>query len=132
MIFVDTGAWMALFVRKAPQHGAIRGWFTRNPGELLVTTDYVFAETLTLMRSRGAQAHAVAFANMALSGGRTTFVFVTPDDFRAAYATYVQFADKEWSFTDCTSRVVMERLNIRTALSFDRHFRQFGTVTVAP
>lgn len=40
--------------------------------------------------------------------------------------------DKQWSFTDCTSRVVMERLGIQKVFAFDDHFRQFGTVTVVP
>lgn len=33
---------------------------------------------------------------------------------------------KEWSFTDCTSYVLMKKLNIKTGVSFDRHFRQFS------
>ena len=43
-----------------------------------------------------------------------------------------QYQDKGWSFTDCVSRVIMQRLDIRTAFAFDDHFRQFGTVTVVP
>jgi predicted nucleic acid-binding protein len=43
---------------------------------------------------------------------------------------FQRFHDKEWSFTDCTSRVVMQRLGIQRAFAFDDHFRQFGTVTV--
>jgi len=42
------------------------------------------------------------------------------------------YADKRWSFTDCTSKVVMERLGIRTAFAFDHHFKQFGDVKVVP
>jgi predicted nucleic acid-binding protein len=33
---------------------------------------------------------------------------------------------------DCTSKVVIERLGLTHALSFDQHFLQFGTVTVVP
>jgi predicted nucleic acid-binding protein len=44
----------------------------------------------------------------------------------------LRYTDKGWSFTDCTSFVVMQRLGIRRAFSFDDHFRQFGTVTVVP
>jgi len=40
--------------------------------------------------------------------------------------------DKEWSFTDCTSKFVIAQLAIAYALSFDQHFRQFGTVIVVP
>jgi predicted nucleic acid-binding protein len=49
-----------------------------------------------------------------------------------AWEVFRHFADKEWSFTDCTSKVVMEDLGIDTAFTFDHHFRQFGSVTVVP
>ena len=34
--------------------------------------------------------------------------------------------DKAYSFTDCTSFVVMQELKLKTALTTDRHFRQMG------
>ena len=33
---------------------------------------------------------------------------------------------------DCTSRVVMERLRATTAVAFDEHFHQFGSVSIVP
>ena len=42
------------------------------------------------------------------------------------------YHDKEWSFTDCTSFVVMERLGVTRAFAFDDHFRQFGKATILP
>ena len=33
-----------------------------------------------------------------------------------AWETFEQFDDKNWSFTDCTSKVVMEQLGIKIAL----------------
>jgi predicted nucleic acid-binding protein len=41
-----------------------------------------------------------------------------------------RFGDKDWSFTDCASKVVIESRDIRQAFAFDRHFGQFGTVQV--
>lgn len=43
-----------------------------------------------------------------------------------------RFDDKMWSFTDCTSKWTMEKLEIKQAFSFDHHFRQFGSVSVVP
>jgi predicted nucleic acid-binding protein len=34
--------------------------------------------------------------------------------------------DKTFSFTDCTSFVVMQALNINTAFTYDSHFEQAG------
>lgn len=37
-----------------------------------------------------------------------------------------RYRDKRFSFTDCTSFVVMQELKIARALSTDAHFRQMG------
>jgi predicted nucleic acid-binding protein len=34
--------------------------------------------------------------------------------------------DKNWSFTDCTSFVVMEEYQMEVAFTLDKHFRQAG------
>jgi len=52
---------------------------------------------------------------------------ITPDDFLQAWNIFVQFRDKGWSFTDCPSKIIMERSNISIAFSFDEHFEQFGS-----
>jgi predicted nucleic acid-binding protein len=58
--------------------------------------------------------------------------WVTQEDILQAWEVYQSYHDKAWSFTDCVSLVVMERLGIKTAFAFDKHFRQFGTVAVVP
>lgn len=57
---------------------------------------------------------------------------IEEQDFLQAWELFRRYDDKAWSFTDCTSRVIMERLGIQRAFAFDDHFRQFGTVTVVP
>jgi len=64
--------------------------------------------------------------------GLINIEYLTPQDIRDAWHVFERYLDKDWSFTDCTSKVVMERLGITTAFAFDQHFRQFGTVTVVP
>jgi predicted nucleic acid-binding protein len=64
--------------------------------------------------------------------GRLDVIQVTADDLRFSTEIFFKYSDKFWSFTDCTSRVLMERLGIQTAFAFDDHFRQFGTVVVLP
>ncbi|WP_216819169.1 type II toxin-antitoxin system VapC family toxin [Thiohalocapsa sp. ML1] len=57
---------------------------------------------------------------------------MTREDVEQAWKSFRRFSDKGWSFTDCTSRVIMERLGITTAFAFDEHFRQFGIGVVVP
>jgi hypothetical protein len=57
---------------------------------------------------------------------------VSRADVAAAWRVFQKFSDKDWSFTDCVSKVVMEKLGLTVAFAFDHHFRQFGTVQLVP
>ena len=61
MIFVDTGAWFEMAVRSDPDHVTAMAWLERNY-EPLLTTDYILAETATLirMRDKTARGHRLA------------------------------------------------------------------------
>jgi len=54
------------------------------------------------------------------------------EDIAETWEAFKGFSDKEWSFTDCSSKVVMEKLGIIRAFAFDIHFKQFGTIVVVP
>ena len=128
--FVDTGAWFAAVVPWDANHAAAATWFERNERPL-ITTDYVVDETLTLLRSRGEGQRAITLGERFFGGQLATVHLLSSDQIAAAWQIFRRFHDKPWSFTDCTSKVVMERLGITTAFAFDRHFAQFGLL-VAP
>jgi uncharacterized protein len=131
VIFVDTGAWFARFVPSDPDHPAARDWFARN-SQPLITTDYVIDELLTLLKVRGEFLRALEVGPQLLGESVCNVEWVSPADVHTAWLVFSTFRDKGWSFTDCTSRVVIERLSITTAVAFDEHFRQFGKVLVVP
>lgn len=131
MIFVDAGAFFALQVPKDPHHSKAVEWLESNR-EPLVTSDYVAVETLNLLRARRQFAQAIEMNQRFLDEDFIYLEWVTPADYDEAAHVFSEFRDKSWSFTDCTSRVVMERLGISTAFGFDEHFRQFGTVALVP
>jgi predicted nucleic acid-binding protein len=131
MIFVDSSAWFAVFSRRDVNHLAAMSAI-RSFNEQLVTTDYVVDETLTLLVARRERRRAIEFGRRVIEGQWAKVVHIDDQNFVAAWQTFKQFGDKEWSFTDCTSRVVMERLGIQRAFAFDDHFRQFGIVPVVP
>ncbi len=131
MIFVDTGAWFASIVPSDPDHVAAARWFNQNT-ELLLTTDYMVDETLTLLQRRGEVSRARRLGEQFFNGTLATIYHLTETDVAQAWETFRCFTDKEWSFTDCTSKVIIEKLNITHAFAFDHHFQQFGTVIVVP
>ena len=131
MTFVDTSAWYALYVPTDANHEKATGWVGANRGPRL-TTDYVIDETLTLMRSRGERDVALEFGTHVFKGILARVYYLTDAGLAAAWDVFRRFADKDWSFTDCTSKVVIEKLGIAEAFTFDHHFRQFGTVAVVP
>jgi predicted nucleic acid-binding protein len=113
-----------------PDHPAARAFVWSN-SERLVTRDYVYDELLTLFRARGHTDRARDWVDQARHG-RCDIIRVTDADIQEATDVFFRFADKKWSFTDCTSHVLMQRLGIKRAFAFDDHFRQFGTVAVVP
>jgi len=131
VIFVDTGAWFAAFVPNDADHSAADAWLETNT-DLLVTTDYVIDELLTLMKMRGEFQRALRVGAALFTEEIAQVVWVLPEDVAHAWETFQRYHDKGWSFTDCVSRVVMQRLGIQQAFAFDAHFRQFGTVTILP
>ena len=135
MIFVDTGAWFALAVRNDADHAQAMGWVRRNR-EPLVTTDYVLAETATLLRMRDktARGHrlAVQVATSILAAEAATLEKVSERDLEQALVGFRTYRDHFFSFTDCTSFVVMERLGIRHAFAFDQNFDQYPGILRMP
>lgn len=132
MTFVDTSAWFAVLVPGDQNHQRASAWLMAYPGQLL-TTDYVIDETLTLLRGRGQGDTAIDWGAAVFGPNSPAAVhYLTAADIAAAWDVFRRFADKHWSFTDCTSKVVLEALGIASAFGFDQHFRQFGTVSVVP
>ena len=131
MIFVDTGAWYAAFVPKDKDYRAARAWFKANRAPL-VTTDYVVDELLTLLKANDEFKRALKLGRSLFGQRLARFLRVTDEDLKQAWEVFQKFQDKEWSFTDCVSKVVMERLGIKKAFAFDHHFRLFGFVAVVP
>jgi predicted nucleic acid-binding protein len=131
MIFVDTGAWFAMAVPLDQDHIAVAQCFSQNVSRL-ITTDYVIDETLTLLRARGYGKRALSLGEELFNGSIAEIYYLDEDDVRSAWEIFRRYDDKAWSFTDCASKAVMERLRIAQAISLDHHFRQFGNIVVTP
>jgi predicted nucleic acid-binding protein len=131
MVFVDTGAWFALFVPSDPNHTRAVEWLQSNT-EPLVTTDNCTNETLTLLCVRHEHRHSLEVGRLLFEEGSVQVHFLVPQQINRAWILFQRMHQAGWSFTDCTSKVVIDELGIRTAFAFDSHFQQFGNVVVVP
>ncbi len=131
MIFVDTGAWFAAVVPSDPNHARAASWIAANTSPL-ITTDYVVDEILTLLRARGERGRASMLGEKFFNSNLATIHKLTSDDLRGAWEVFRRFDDKNWSFTDCRSKFIIERFGIVEAFAFDHHFAQFGSISVLP
>ena len=95
-------------------------------GGLLTTTDYVIDETLTTLRFRlGLDAAEAWWLQI---DGSTRLRIESIDEARGerARSLFSRYRDKDFSFTDCCSFVLMQELRILRVLTLDHHFRQMG------
>lgn len=130
MIFVDTSAWYAAYVPRDRFNDAVLK-VLNDASEPVVTSDFVVDETMTHLRIRGEGQRALSFGKDFLFDNCARVEMVSFDDLKQAYQMFSRFRDKAWSFTDCTSYVVMKRLSITNAVSLDDHFRQMPGIAVA-
>ena len=95
-------------------------------GGLLVTTDYVLNEALTLIRSRLGQSAAVRWWAQVAASSRLQWEWIGPARVEQARRRFLAVGNTGSSFTDCTSFVIMEELRLCRALTTDRGFAQSG------
>ena len=133
-IFVDTAGWMACADAADPSHGAACDARdgALEAGMLLVTTDYVIDETLTLIRMRLGIVAAKAWWTQIEGSSRLRWEWIATARSEKARTMFFRYRDKDYSFTDCTSFVVMHELRLKQALTGDHHFRQMGFDIMPP
>jgi uncharacterized protein len=131
MIFVDTGAWYASEVEDDVNHPASRRFLAQvatGKHGVPVTTDYVLDEAMTLLRSRRGLATAGAFIEKIRSSKGLRTVWIDEALFTKATELFLNSEGRTWSFTDCTSFVLMKQLSITESFAFDSHFKEAGFV----
>lgn len=124
-IFVDTGAWYAAVDQNDPDHKAVAEAFREHRGRLL-TSNFILDETLTLVRFRLGWDTAQRLGENLRTGQVARLERITPRDEEAAWTIFSTFSDKRFSYTDCTSFALCERMKLQLCLAIDQDFRSFG------
>jgi predicted nucleic acid-binding protein len=131
--FSDTGFFYALTDPADRWHQACLQLLTQvqQHRRVLVTTNFVIAETHALLLHRKGQKVALAWLDQV---DRLAHVErVTEGDERQAKDILRRYADQTFTLTDALSFAVITRLGLTVVLSVDRHFLAFqGNFTVLP
>lgn len=127
-VFLDTSILYALIDRRDTHHAAADTAVTRlvRAHRLLVTTDYVVTEAANLANARSGHYVAERILDLIDQSSGIRLEWIGSLRFDAAKAFFRRHRDHRYSFTDCTSFVVMKELNLLDALTTDSHFREAG------
>ena len=128
LIFMDTNGWIALSSKRDQLHSKAINT-NRNVlsnGYRYVTTNYVLDETYTGLLTKVSHFAAVDFGDKLCTSKSVSIIHITTDIEEEAWQIFKQYSDKKFSFTDCTSFVIMNQLNLTEAFTSDHHFEQMG------
>jgi predicted nucleic acid-binding protein len=126
--FIDTSGWCAVYDKSDDNHHAAFAFWNKVAAKIgaLYTSDYIMDETLTLLTVRISHAAAVEFGQIILVSKVIKIIPVTPSRWEGAWQLFIKYCDKDFSFTDCASFMIMRELNLKEAFTFDNHFQQMG------
>ena len=128
---VDTSAYYAMADRgdsfhqrslEAAKRLAVDHW-------RMFSTNLILAETHALLLNRAGRQIALRTLRNIRSGA-VTIIRVSASDEEEAWDILENYQDKDFSFTDAASFVVMRRFNISHAFTFEHNFTQYGIATV--
>lgn len=132
-VFVDTSALVALIDEDDALHrkAVKRLDLIKNQRRRMVISDSVFGESVTTALGRAGHRTAVAAGEFILGSAIVDFIWLDEPLKRKAWEYFKRHDDKRFSFTDCTSFVLMTELNIKHYFAFDDDFKRAGFVSLS-
>ena len=127
-VFVDTQFFVAISAPHDSWHKLAVEAQRNLHAEKFVTTDEVLGEFLTAYSMLGDYWRhlAVRTAQHILENKRIHVVAQSREGFLDTLSFYSQRPDKQYSFVDCRSMIVMRSEGIHAVLTNDHHFEQEG------
>lgn len=133
-VFIDTSGLYALVDKKDEHHVRARNIVKASlrAGRRLVVTDYVVSETVTLAEARSGAHVAGRVLDLLEQSVGIRIEWIAPSRFDTTKRFFRKHADHTYSFTDCSSFVVMRESQLLDALTTDRHFVEAGFNALLP
>ena len=127
-LFVDSSGWYALIDRRDAWHESAKRQVDKlvRDGGRLITTDYIVDESCTLATARAGSVAAVRLLDLLDKTQAVEWEWIGTERFARSAAFFRKHRDHGYSFTDCTSFVLMRESRLDEALTSDTHFRKAG------
>jgi predicted nucleic acid-binding protein len=126
-VYIDSSAYLALLDVSDANHAAallILRWLSLNRYRLYTTNALLIECHALIMSCLGR--HVAARFLQDVDASNTVIVRVRANDETRAKAIVYRYDDKDFSFNDALSFVIMERLGIQHVFTFDDDFTQYG------
>lgn len=130
-LFVDTSGWDALADKADKNYARALQFRNEIVGERkLVTSNYILDELYTLLLMNIGFQPTVKYKgtlDILIAEHVLDVIWIDHKLAKKSWDVFEQYnVDKRWSFTDCTSYVVMKDFSITEVFAFDHHFEQMG------
>jgi predicted nucleic acid-binding protein len=124
-VLVDTAAWIALVNTRDELHNRAEQTMAdlRRRNVALVTTEFVLLEVANALCTSAWRGKGIRLIDGLRSLSTLRIIPVDATLLAEGWGLYRTRLDKEWSLTDCTSMVVMQRERIEQVFTFRSSFR---------
>lgn len=124
---IDSDTFVGMMLPSDALHTRIHAIYQRIKSEKkrLVTTNWVIAETATVLSAKDSHQTALDFLDM-IDEGTIPILTITPD---IEHETHLLFRDqttKRTSMVDCSNVATAKHHDIANILSFDKFYARFG------
>jgi predicted nucleic acid-binding protein len=128
LVFVDTGAWIALALTRDPLHARARATWEqlRGAGVRFYTSVPVVLETFTFLDRNTARDVALAWKDSLKTVPHLKVLAATAKDLEHAWPYFERPDLHKLSAVDAVSFVLMAQSRIRVTFAFDSHFATAG------
>ena len=126
-LLIDTSALHALNYVRDENHARAVAYFKSLAGRVKpILTEWIFIETMNLTKARLGPEHAIEFGRQLKASKAFYPLILTDQDKHATWDIFERHQDKQWSYVDCSTLAVAQRLSLRRVFAFDHHFTQMG------
>ena len=128
-VFVDTSYYIARIIPRDQWHRP--ACKAVKPGMIFFTSSLVINEVVSLLQSRGYLSAALVFLERMRRSSNVQIIYPDPTAQATGWDLFNKWGGGGANAVDCVSFAIMSSLGIRTAFTFDQHFRAAGFTILA-